>query len=70
MVRSAATVALACVLIVGAYYVLPFDHLSGGPSVLRLSVVVALVAAVFLWQIRRIFRAELLSCARWRRWAS
>ena len=59
MLKSAATVGLACVLIVGAYYVLPFDHLSGGWSVLRLSVVIALVAAVFLWQIRRITIAEL-----------
>jgi voltage-gated potassium channel len=57
--RSAATVGLACVLIVGAYYVLPFDQLSGERSLLRLSVVVALVAAVFLWQIRRISTAEL-----------
>ena len=59
MLRSAATVALAWVLIIGAYYVLPFDHLSGERSVVRLSVVVALVAAVFVWQIRRISMAQL-----------
>jgi formate hydrogenlyase subunit 4 len=59
MLKTAATVGLVCVLIVAAYYVLPFDHLSRARSVLRLSVVVALVAAVFLWQIRRISTAEL-----------
>lgn len=59
MAKSAATVGVACVLIVGAFYVLPFDHLSDQRSVLRLSVVIALVAAVFLWQIRRIAAAEL-----------
>jgi voltage-gated potassium channel len=59
MLQSAATVAFACVVIVGAFYVLPLDHLSAGRSVLRLSVVIALVAAVFLWQIRRISTAEL-----------
>lgn len=57
--KSAATIAVACVLIVGAFYVLPFDHLSAEHSVVRLSVVVALVAAVFIWQIRRIAAAEL-----------
>jgi amino acid transporter len=59
MAESAATVGIACVLIVGAYYVLPFDHLSAARSILRLSVMVALVAAVFVWQIRRISLAEL-----------
>jgi voltage-gated potassium channel len=57
--KSATTIALACVLIVGAFYLLPLDHLSADRSVLRLSVVVALVAAVFVWQIRRIAAAEL-----------
>ena len=58
MLETAATITLACALIVGAYYVLPFDHLSAGRSILRLSVVAALVAAVFVWQIRRITLAE------------
>jgi hypothetical protein len=59
LLRSAATIALAWVLIVGAFYVLPLDHLSGVRSVLRLTAVFALVAAVFLWQIRRITMARL-----------
>jgi voltage-gated potassium channel len=57
--KSAATIGVVCVLIVGAFYLLPFDQLSGDRSLLRLSVVIALVAAVFLWQIRRITTAEL-----------
>jgi voltage-gated potassium channel len=57
--KSVATVGTACVLIVGAFYILPFDHLSDSRSVLRLSVVLALVGAVFVWQIRRITAAEL-----------
>jgi hypothetical protein len=39
--------------------VLPFDHLSTTRSVLRFGAVVALVAAVLVWQIRRISTAEL-----------
>jgi voltage-gated potassium channel len=57
--KTVATVALVWALILTAFYVLPFDHLSSARSVLRLSVVIALVAAVFLWQIRRITLAEL-----------
>jgi hypothetical protein len=59
LLQTAATIALAWVLILGAYYVLPFDHLSGPRSLLRLTSVVALIAAVFLWQIRRITTAKL-----------
>jgi hypothetical protein len=59
MLKTAAIVGLVSVLIVAAYYILPFDHISAGRSILRLTVVVALVAAVFLWEIRRITTAEL-----------
>jgi voltage-gated potassium channel len=59
MVRAAVTIVAAWTLIIGAFYTLPFDHLSSGRSIVRLSVVVALVVAVFLWQIRRISTAEL-----------
>jgi hypothetical protein len=53
------TVVVAWVLILGAFYVLPFDHLSAAHSVFRLGAVTALVIAVLMWQIRRISTAEL-----------
>ena len=59
ILQSAAIIALAWVMILGAFYVLPFNQLSSLRSVLRLTAVVALVAAVFLWQIRRITTAKL-----------
>ena len=59
VVQAAATVILAWVLILGAYYLIPFAHLNGTRSVLRLITVVALVAAVLAMQIRRISKAEL-----------
>jgi hypothetical protein len=59
MLRSAATIVAAWTLIIGAFYTLPFDHLTGERSLVRLSVVVALIVAVFLWQFRRISTAEL-----------
>ena len=58
LVRTGLTIVVSFALILGAFYSLPFDHLSGERSVVRLSVVVALVAAVFVWQIRRISTAE------------
>jgi hypothetical protein len=57
--QSAARITLAWVMILGAFYVLPFDHLSTPRSVLRLTAVVVLVLAVFFWQIRRITTAKL-----------
>jgi voltage-gated potassium channel len=59
VLRCAATVVLAWVLIVGAFYVVPIGHESSARAFLRLGVDIALVAAVFAWQIRRIGRAEL-----------
>ena len=59
MLRAVLTLAIGCGLIIGAYYVLPFDHLSASRSLFRLATVAALVAAVFVWQIRRISTAEL-----------
>ena len=56
--RSGVLILVAFVGILGAYYILPFDHLSSQRSVLRLTAVVALVVAVFVWQIRRISIAE------------
>jgi hypothetical protein len=46
-------------LIFGAYFILPIGHESGLRQALRLAAVVALIGAVFAWQIRRIAYAEL-----------
>ena len=59
LVRSGAIIVGALALLLGALYTLPFDHLSSERSVVRLGVVIALVAAVFILQVRRISRAEL-----------
>jgi voltage-gated potassium channel len=59
LLRSAATVVLAWVLIVGAFYVLPIGHESGLRALLRLGADIAPVGAVFAWQIRRIAVADL-----------
>jgi amino acid transporter len=59
LVRSGATIFGALALLLGALYVLPFDHFSSERSVVRLGVVVALVAVVFILQIRRVSEAEL-----------
>jgi hypothetical protein len=59
IVRCAATITVAWALILGAYYVLPIAHESSTRAGVRLAVDIALVAAVFIWQIRRIGRAEL-----------
>jgi hypothetical protein len=59
IIQTAATVTLAWVLVLLAYYLVPFAHLNGTRSVLRLASVVALVGAVLAMQIRRISKAEL-----------
>jgi amino acid transporter len=50
---------LCWVLLFGAFYVVPIGHESGARAFLRLGLDVALVAAVFAWQIRRISTAAL-----------
>jgi voltage-gated potassium channel len=57
--RSLTTIAIAWALLFTAFYVLPFNHFSGAREILRLGAVIALVAAVSVWQIRRIVTAEL-----------
>ena len=57
--QTAATVTVAWALVLAAFYLVPFAHLNGTRSVLRLITVVALVAAVLLVEIRRISMAEL-----------
>jgi hypothetical protein len=59
VLRAVLTIAVAWGLILGAFYVLPFDHLSKAHNVLRLVAVSALVAVVLVWQVRRISTAEL-----------
>lgn len=59
VLRCAVTIMLSWVLILGAFYVLPIGHESSVRAFVRLAADVALIAAVFAWQIRRIGRAEL-----------
>jgi voltage-gated potassium channel len=47
------------VFIFGAFFALPIGHESGLRAVVRLGVDIALIGAVFAWQIRRIAFAEL-----------
>jgi voltage-gated potassium channel len=59
VLRCGATVVLCWVLLIGAFYVIPIGHESGARAFLRLGLDVALVGAVFAWQIRRISLASL-----------
>ena len=59
LLRSGVIIVAALALLLAVLYLLPFKHLSSGRSVLRLAAVVALVAAVFVLQVRRISKAEL-----------
>jgi voltage-gated potassium channel len=59
IVRCGVTVLLAWVFLIGAFYVLPIGHESGLRAGVRVGVDIALVGAVFAWQIRRISMAEL-----------
>ena len=45
--------------IIGAFYALPIGHESGVRAFVRLGADIALIGAVFAWQIRRISMAEL-----------
>jgi hypothetical protein len=59
LVRAVATIAVAWILIGTAFYALPFGHESSLRMVLRLGADIALIGAVFVWQIRRIMAADL-----------
>jgi hypothetical protein len=59
MFRCGATVVLCWVFLIGAFYVLPIGHESSLRAGVRVGVDVALVGAVFAWQIRRISVAAL-----------
>jgi hypothetical protein len=57
--RCGATVVLCWVLLIGAFYVIPIGHESGLRAFVRLGLDIAIVGAVFAWQIRRISVAAL-----------
>ena len=59
ILRCGATVVLAWVFLIGAFYVIPIGHESGLRAFLRLGLDIGLVGAVFAWQIRRISVAAL-----------
>ena len=59
ILRCGLTIALCWVIIIGAFYVVPIGHESGLRAFVRLGADVALIGAVFAWQIRRISVAEL-----------
>jgi voltage-gated potassium channel len=59
MIRCGVTVVLAWVFLLGAFYVLPIGHESSLRAGVRLGVDIALIGAVFAWQIRRISVAAL-----------
>jgi hypothetical protein len=59
LVQTGATIVGALALLLAALYLLPFNHFSSGRSIVRLGAVIALVAAVFIVEVRRITQAEL-----------
>ena len=59
MLRCGVTIVLCWVFVIGAFYVVPIGHESSLRAFVRLAVDVALIGAVFAWQIRRISVAEL-----------
>jgi hypothetical protein len=59
LLRCGATIVLSWVFVIGAFCVLPIGHESGLRAFLRLGLDIALIGAVFAWQIRRISVAEL-----------
>ncbi len=59
VLRCGATVVLSWVLLIGAFYVIPIGHESGLRAFVRLGLDIAIVGAVFAWQIRRISVAAL-----------
>ena len=59
MLRCGLTILICWVFLIGAFYVVPIGHESSLRAFVRLGVDVALIAAIFAWQIRRISVAEL-----------
>jgi voltage-gated potassium channel len=59
VIRCALTIGLWWVVVIGAFYVVPIGHESGLRAFVRLGADIAVIAAVFSWQIRRISHAAL-----------
>jgi voltage-gated potassium channel len=59
MIRCGLTIGLWWVVVIGAFYVVPIGHESGLRAFVRLGADIAVIAAVFAWQIRRISLAAL-----------
>src|SRR3974377_1153162 len=59
LVLTGGTIFVAFAMLLAALYLFPFNHFSSDRSIVRLGVVIALVAAVFILQVRRISHAEL-----------
>ena len=59
ILRSGLTIVLSWVFVIGAFCILPIGHESGLRAFVRLGLDIALIGAVFAWQIRRISVAEL-----------
>jgi voltage-gated potassium channel len=59
ILRSGLTIVFSWVFVIGAFCVLPIGHESGLRAFVRLGLDIALIGAVFAWQIRRISVAEL-----------
>jgi voltage-gated potassium channel len=59
ILRTGLTIVLSWVFVIGAFCVLPIGHESGLRAFVRLGLDIALIGAVFAWQIRRISVAEL-----------
>jgi hypothetical protein len=49
---------LACVLLLIVYYLIPFNDLTSGQSLLRLAIGVVVFVTVLAWQLRRVSRAQ------------
>jgi voltage-gated potassium channel len=59
LLRCAVTILLCWVILLGAFYVVPIGDKSSLRAFVRLGADIALIGAVFAWQIRRISTAEL-----------
>ena len=59
LVRCGLTIVLSWVFVVGAFCILPIGRESGLHTFVRLGLDIALIGAVFAWQIRRISVAQL-----------
>ncbi len=59
MIRTGVAVAVAWILVIGIYYVLPFTDLTSGETVVRLVLGIVAFVVVLAWQLRRIKQDDL-----------